>query len=495
MVTRRAVLVSTAAIGTVVFAATLPGMRVAAQAIPPQRRSLKGMDLDDPILQTLRDFVTMMKDPARNGQNVSWVGFSDIHGSFAVGFNKCPHGNWYFLPWHRSYVRMYEVAARALTGNADFAMPYWDWTEQPDFPAAFGDAEFDGQPNPLYLTGRLLETGDAISPTVTGPMVLDAIYASQTYEEFGSSRAIGQNSTDPSWIMQGGTQGLLEFNPHNNVHCDVAGPFMCSGASPQDPIFQMHHCNIDRIWDEWNWRGNANSGDPLWLNMSFTDHFFDPNGAAYTDVVNQLLEVEPLGYTYRPAPPEKPPVPVVYDPGRSLYLAALYGAPGGFEGMVPNPSIGAINATAFPDKPLSVSLAVAGMNLARAVDPSTEAALETAGLARQQVYAFIRRMEPSDSETTQLKVFVNLPDARADTSIENNANYVTTIGFFGPNTVHGSHDMRPSVAVDLTPALRRLAASGDLSTDDISIQLVPVARHAGAVAEPVGVTEVELAIV
>ena len=86
------------------FTGVLPGLRAIAQPIP-LRRSLQGMDLDDPILETYREFVTMMKDPSRNGQPVSWVGFSDVHGSFAVGFNLCPHRNWYFLPWHRSYVR------------------------------------------------------------------------------------------------------------------------------------------------------------------------------------------------------------------------------------------------------------------------------------------------------------------------------------------------------------------------------------------------------
>ena len=118
MLTRRALLRSTVA-GTsaLIFSAALPGLRAAVQFTPPRRRSLGAMDLDDPDLVTYREFVTLMKDPARTEDPVSWISFSDVHGTLNGGFNLCPHNNWYFLPWHRGYLRMYEMAARTLTGN------------------------------------------------------------------------------------------------------------------------------------------------------------------------------------------------------------------------------------------------------------------------------------------------------------------------------------------------------------------------------------------
>ena len=39
---------------------------------------------------------------------------------------------------------------------------------------------------------------------------------------------------------------------------------MPNGNSPMDPIFLMHHGNIDRIWWRWNCRGRVNTTDPLW---------------------------------------------------------------------------------------------------------------------------------------------------------------------------------------------------------------------------------------
>jgi tyrosinase len=53
--------------------------------------------------------------------------------------------------------------------------------------------------------------------------------------------------------------GVLEGQPHNNVHNCVGGMslqknnggFMQANLSPVDPIFFLHHSNIDRLWDVW----------------------------------------------------------------------------------------------------------------------------------------------------------------------------------------------------------------------------------------------------
>ena len=153
MIDRRVFLKSTFAFAaTASLSATIPGLGALAQAAVPQRRSLQGMDLDDQVLRTLRDFVRIMSEPGRQSQPVSWQGFSGVHGT-AGQFNFCPHGNWYFLPWHRSYIAMYERAVRSVTGDSGFAMPYWDWTADPAFPAAFGDApiQWPGEPS---VSGR-----------------------------------------------------------------------------------------------------------------------------------------------------------------------------------------------------------------------------------------------------------------------------------------------------------------------------------------------------
>src|SRR5215204_5629805 len=48
----------------------------------------------------------------------------------------CPHGNWWFLVWHRAYLGWLERTLRDLSGDPEFALPYWDWTKTPRVPAS-----------------------------------------------------------------------------------------------------------------------------------------------------------------------------------------------------------------------------------------------------------------------------------------------------------------------------------------------------------------------
>ena len=245
---RRDVLLQGCIIGAGIIAANMTGMQALAQGAPKLRRSLHGMAPNDPILQTWRDGVRLLK--AASG-NVSWASFGAIHGNES-DFNLCPHGNWFFLPWHRAYLLSYERAVRQLTGNNDFALPYWDWTEDRQMPSAFVQPTFDGKPNSLFEQQRDATPTDALPDSTVGPAIISQILSQGPFETFGTSRPVGQDNLDQSWINCEfcGTQGTLESTPHNLVHVFVGG-IMAQANSALDPLFMMHHCNIDRIW--WTW--------------------------------------------------------------------------------------------------------------------------------------------------------------------------------------------------------------------------------------------------
>ena len=486
MPTRRTLLRSTV-VGTtaLIFPGSLAGLRAAVQTTPPLRRSLGEMDLDDPDLMTYREFVTMMKDPARSGDPVNWVSFSGVHGTWA-GFNLCPHGNWYFAPWHRGYLRMYEAAARALTGNRDFALPYWDWTTDRQMPRSFSDENFNGRPNPLFVQGRSMGPNDSLPDEIVGEQkVMDGIYDETIFEAFGSSRPEGQNSLDPMWVRRSGISSPLEATPHNNIH-GIVGGLMESGASPQDPIFLMHHCNVDRIWAVWNSLGRVNTPDPLWLDMPFTDHFIAPDGTTYTDVVSDLQEVVSVGYTYGLEAVDESP-----DPSRTLHLSSLFGAPEalartGYFRFRAMPT-----ATADPQRPLSVPLSPDAASLRRSVHTSVNESTVAAGMREPQVYAIIRDLDPTMPESTQLRVFVNC-GYLSQAVPTSDPHYVTTIGFFGAG---GEHKL--SSLVNLTAALKRLARGQRLDTDQVVVQLLPTQQYGNTLdnAGSVAAGEIELAIV
>ena len=45
-------------------------------------------------------------------------------------------------------------------------------------------------------------------------------------------------------------QAAIEGAVHAGVHSAVGGD-METGSSPSDPLFWLHHANIDRLWAKW----------------------------------------------------------------------------------------------------------------------------------------------------------------------------------------------------------------------------------------------------
>ena len=73
-----------------------------------------------------------------------------------------------------------------------------------------------------------------------------------------------------------------------------------------DPIFWLHHCNIDRIWESWN-RGTGNS-NPAW-SRKFV--FADAKGNWVDVEANGATRVSELKYqydSYIPVPANAPAI-------------------------------------------------------------------------------------------------------------------------------------------------------------------------------------------
>ena len=462
----------------------------------PVRRSIAELELDDPILETYRQFVSLMKErPATD--LVSWTGFSAVHGTSA-GFNFCPHGNWYFLPWHRAYLRMYETACRTLTGNDQFAMPYWDWTQDRQLPRAFAEPTWNGAPNPLFDATRQVSDFASLPDEFVGEdLVMEPIYAEPNFELFGTSRPFGQNSTDPMWIRRRGASAPLEANPHNQVHCWILGN-MCSAISPIDPIFMLHHGNIDRIWAQWNALGNENTDDAFWLDMEFTDNFIATDGSRYSNSVNEMLDIESLGYSYMleiPEPPEEDEpivVEAIPDNSRNKNISAL------FSNAPQTEALGAMRKTVSNDiaaealAPLSIPVQIdAGIIQKAAGGPGVES------LGRSpEIIALIKDITAPPAETTDVRIFINC-DYLSQSVPTSDPHYVTTIGFFGNHNEHGSHRGLPAISVNLTATLKKLQRAKLLTGDAITVQLLPVPATDTAMSETGTVIpgEIEIAVI
>ncbi|MEU4426907.1 tyrosinase family protein, partial [Actinoplanes sp. NPDC024001] len=252
----------------------------------------------------------------------SWAYQAAIHATFEVppagaAWNQCQHRHWFFLPWHRMYLYYFERILRAAVlsagGPADFALPYWDY-DQPEprdsLPEPFRLRNLpDGTPNPLFVPApnrsAAFNAGARVDPRVASPSA--ALDLTDFFQPAGVASFGGVNRP-PVQFGAFTDSGQLELVPHNAIHSLVGGRSRgrCEGgwlADPRcaarDPVFWVHHANIDRLWNSWLNRGGGrlNPTDPAWLGQQFA--FADENGnhvvLSPADVVDSAVQ---LGYTY-----------------------------------------------------------------------------------------------------------------------------------------------------------------------------------------------------
>ena len=481
MASRRTILKATLAAGAAsVFSGVLGGLSAVAQTAPRVRRSLHGMALNDPDLSAYRDFVGIMLSRNQNDP-VSWLQYSLMHGTYNGNYRYCPHGDWYFLPWHRAFVLMYENAVIAITGKRDFAMPYWDWSIDRTMPQAFTDQSYLGKNNPLYVPTRTLNTGNwPLSDATVGPDVMRSIYRETDFQLFGTSRNPAQNNLDMRWVVAGGgSQGTLERNPHNNIHNWIGG-YMPSAGSPRDPIFMMHHSNFDRIWAYWNALGRSNiagmnaSDRNLFLNMNFKDNYLSPQGTVYGVYSRDMQSTASLGYTYPGLPA---PDNARADPERTERLLSLFATGSTIKSLDHVQMLASINTQpATIARPLTKQVRLPQSLQTMVIDRNAEAA------DAAEVFALIKEMEVGQ-DVASVRVFVNAEMLTAATP-DSDPHFVTEIGFLahgGDQTGHEDHvKAPPSALVDLTATLRNLAKLGLLKDDRVSVHLLPVLRDGKA---------------
>ena len=219
------------------------------------RRNIANLSPNDPILVTYRAAVlAMMARPTSDP--LSWYAQAKIHNS------HCPHFNWFFLPWHREYLLRFEEIVREIAHDPSFNLPFWDWNTNRQIPLSFWGSDNPLDPGNLnfqpfadadpelesllsaYGNKRTLTQTDVVGNDIDfslsrlGSNVLQA----RTFVLLGSRPATSLHDQPGA--------SFLEGSLHNPVHGDVGGQ-MNAFFSPLDPIFWLHHANVDRLWTLW----------------------------------------------------------------------------------------------------------------------------------------------------------------------------------------------------------------------------------------------------
>ncbi len=276
-------------------------------------------DLTPSELMSLRTGVARMKSRDGAGRNSvdfrrSWVYWANMHGHFGgtcrgpvsgsgmeglqawtasnageqATWCKCQHGTASFVTWHRMYLYYFEQVLRQAAGDPDLSLPYWDYATDPGLPQAFQDATYvdaQGQvaPNPLRVEARRPQLNSGAAGISTSTSNASNAMAATSFNTF---------------------RQRIEATPHGAVHCAVSSGGCPTGlmgfvpAAANDPIFYLHHANIDRLYECWVGVDPGNrlpTGSGV-LNARFS--FVDANGKVVARRARDMLTTAQLGYSY-----------------------------------------------------------------------------------------------------------------------------------------------------------------------------------------------------
>ncbi|KAF9634526.1 putative oligosaccharide translocation protein rft1 protein [Lasiodiplodia theobromae] len=190
----------------------------------------------------------------------------------------------HFALWHRYLIATYEKALREECGYRG-AQPYWDWSldasadenstaifETEVFSPIIGFGgngpwvEATAEQNPLNLTGRTgggcISDGPFAYPAfqvnVGLPGCLKRDFTPWVMNSFAQQSNVDYVTGQPDYTSYArALEGIPSFsqpNIHGSGHFGVGGVLGTIGDaanSPGDPLFYLHHCNLDRILWEW----------------------------------------------------------------------------------------------------------------------------------------------------------------------------------------------------------------------------------------------------
>ncbi|KXH43499.1 hypothetical protein CSAL01_12853 [Colletotrichum salicis] len=223
------------------------------------------------------------------------------------------HRNVYFLPWHRWFLYLFDTSLRQNCGYSG-PTPYWDWSR--DHADLVGSSVFEDSPE-FGLGG----TGDCNSSPEADCMVTTGAFAqfelawpiphqlrrNLTLITGWFDHERPQNSTlGPDSVRNSTEHHTGDFysfqhsmeQMHNHIHNFVGGDLagdcpkklpvedckdLAVAFTPNDPLFWLHHAQLDRLWSKWQRRHPANlaafSGIPF-HSFNMSDVQYDLNASA-----------------------------------------------------------------------------------------------------------------------------------------------------------------------------------------------------------------------
>jgi tyrosinase len=231
-----------------------------------------------------------------------------LPGETGTGRNVAHRGPAFF-PWHRQALRELEIELQRLDPSVE--IPYWPWENEG---AGWRTAPIwnrvggNGDPNQgnRITTGPFASWTSIIFDNATGSFVPRAGIIRQFRNVAMPSPTARPTRYDVSpWSESSSTTASFRAfieSAHDTVHVNIGGD-MGVATSPNDPIFWLHHCNVDRLWARWQSR---------WGLQNYQPTAGGPPGHNIDDVmqfhlspsvrINSTLDWRAMGYSYTPLP-------------------------------------------------------------------------------------------------------------------------------------------------------------------------------------------------
>ncbi|KAH8197331.1 hypothetical protein TruAng_008497 [Truncatella angustata] len=197
-----------------------------------------------------------------------------------------------FLPWHRWFVQLHEDLLRTECGFTG-VQPYWDWSIDADAENTSNSPIFDSVTG---FGGDGKHTGSDVPGfqrcVVDGPFANTNLTLAMGWpnmndhgdrlhcftREFNGGLGNDENGEPIIGDMQAGAynskvmntiygfdtyaqmSSMLEGLPHAQIHSIIFGD-MGPATSPNEPLFFLHHANVDRAWAKWQGRNATRLAD------------------------------------------------------------------------------------------------------------------------------------------------------------------------------------------------------------------------------------------
>jgi hypothetical protein len=273
--------------------ASTPAAKADLVALQTAIAKMKTLDCSDPRSWYYQGAIHWVPNDSQDGSNLKagnpfCATYDGTDATLKEAWNNCTHSTrpeQHFLIWHRLYIFYLEEIVRDLSGKADFALPYWDYCNpayrvMPEIFRLPADSS-----NSLFVAARCtaLNQGKPIDSEMDTALDLTNLMRETSPSKFNTDIDNAPHGVMHNYIG-GFTDDETFFNPIYNVG-GIPGLMANIQSAAFDPIFWVHHSNIDYIWQNWLISPNGEKPDLTELQaapMSYTFFRADKTMVTYT---------------------------------------------------------------------------------------------------------------------------------------------------------------------------------------------------------------------